>query len=206
MKFSLIEADPPWHFKTYSSKGDRIQQNHYKVMTLDDIKGLPVKEVTTDDCALLLWGTWPLLPQCLEVGQAWGFTYKTCAFDWVKSTINGHWHFGNGYWTRANSEPCLLFTKGKPNRINKGVSQIISASRPHDFQYENALIAQVKKHSQKPDEFYKKVELLFGDVPKLRLFARSTRPQWVSLGNEITGNDIKKDLEMLADDILVRGD
>jgi hypothetical protein len=48
---------------------------------------------------------------------AWGFEYKTVAFTWAKRTpTDKAWHLGLGYWTRQNSEHCLLGTRGKPKR------------------------------------------------------------------------------------------
>ena len=44
-QYSVIYADPPWTFETYSEAGgDRSPD--YKVMTLDDIKKLPVKKIS----------------------------------------------------------------------------------------------------------------------------------------------------------------
>jgi N6-adenosine-specific RNA methylase IME4 len=37
--------------------------------------------------------------------------------------------------------------------------------------------------------------------PRLEMFARYLRPGWNSIGEEITGNDIRIDLEKLYDDV-----
>jgi hypothetical protein len=63
-------------------------------MTIEDIKALPVVDIAAKDCCLFLWGTWPMLPEVLEVVTAWGFTYKTLAFDWAKRTKLDCWRRG----------------------------------------------------------------------------------------------------------------
>ena len=63
-----------------------------------------------------------MLREALEVIEAWGFTYKTVAFNWVKQNKTGAGLFwGLGNWTRSNSEICLLAVKGKPKRMSASV-------------------------------------------------------------------------------------
>lgn len=139
-------------------------------MSIADIAALPVVDMAADDCTLFLWAVRPLLPEALDVGRAWGFTYKTTAFTWAKTTrVSGAWHMGLGYWTRANPEDCLLFTRGHPRRLAKDVRQLI--------------VAPVREHSRKPDEVYARVERLVGG-PYLEMFARQQWPGWTVWGNE----------------------
>ena len=85
-KYNVIYADPPWSFKTFSDKGkDRSPENHYNVMTLQDIKELPVNQIANDNSVLLMWVVDPLLDKAFEVINAWGFKYKTVAFTWAKT-------------------------------------------------------------------------------------------------------------------------
>ena len=74
-----------------------------------------------------------------------------------------------GYWTRANSEVCLLATRGKPKRVNADVRQ--------------AIIAPSREHSRKPDGIHERIERLVAG-PYLELFARQQRPGWTAWGNE----------------------
>ena len=70
---------------------------------------------------------------------AWGFSYKTVAFVWVKQNRrNDDLFTGMGYWTRANAEICILATKGHPKRVDAGVRQVI--------------LSHIEEHSKKPDE------------------------------------------------------
>ncbi len=158
-RFGAIVADPPWTFKTYSERGKgRSAERHYSCMTLEAIKALPVGEIAAKDCALFLWTTNPMLPMALDVIRAWGFEYKTVAFVWVKQNGSGDgWHFGMGYWTRANPELCLLATRGAPKRLAKNVRQLV--------------VAPVAEHSRKPPEVLHRIKQLVSG-PYLEMFAR----------------------------------
>lgn len=183
MRYSVIYADPPWCFKAYSAKGveRKSAQAHYDCMTLDDIKSLRVDALADKDCVLFMWATFPMLPQALETIKAWGFTYKTVAFTWVKRCRKSENYFlGCGYWTRANAEICLLATRGHPKRISASVRQIVDAP--------------VQEHSRKPDEVRERIVQLCGDVPRIELFARQTAPGWDCIGNAIDGRDIRDQL------------
>ena len=126
-KYSVIYADPPWQYRTYSKKGQgRSAESHYPTMSIDDIKALPVKELAEKDCALFMWITFPCLQEALQVLEAWGFSYKTVAFVWIKQNrISDSLFSRMGYWTRANAELCILATRGHPKRANPGVHQVI---------------------------------------------------------------------------------
>ena len=172
-KYSIIYADPAWSFKVYSDKGkDRSAENHYSCMNVKDIKELPVNNIAKKDCVLLMWVTYPNLLEGIEVIKSWGFTYKTCGFSWVKKNKKADSFFwGLGYWTRANNEICLLATKGKPKRINKGVHQVV---------YE-----PIREHSRKPDCVRDRIVELCGDLPRIELFAREKTDGWDCWGNEL---------------------
>jgi N6-adenosine-specific RNA methylase IME4 len=173
--FRAIVADPPWRFEAWSAKGEDRSPN-YDLMSLAGIKGLPVADLAAPDCVLLLWATNPMLPHALSVIETWGFTYKTVGFHWAKTTAktDASWapsfHMGLGYWTRANSEMCLLGVRGKPKRVSKAVRQLIVAPR--------------REHSRKPEEFFGRVEALV-EGPYLELFSRQDRPGWTTWGREV---------------------
>ncbi len=176
--YRAILADPPWRFATYSDKGKgRSAEAHYDCMTLPEIKAMPVADWAAQDAVLFLWATDPLLPRALEVIAAWGFTYKTVGFYWVKlnkgrgGMFVGQRDFftGMGFWTRANPEPCLLATRGKPRRRGTDVAKLIVAPR--------------REHSRKPDEIHDRIERLV-EGPYLELFARASQPGWDRFGNQ----------------------
>jgi len=173
-KYRIIYADPPWKFKAYSNKGKekKSPECHYSTMKINDIHNLPIANISDKDCVLFMWVTFPLLQEGLETIKQWGFTYKTCAFNWVKRNKKSNsWFWGLGYWTRSNSEICLLATKGNPSRVSKSVHQVCNA--------------RIMAHSQKPNEIYGKIEALLGDLPRIELFARQRVDGWDCWGNEI---------------------
>lgn len=177
--FGAIYADPPWSFEAWSNKGNgRSAESHYDTMKIEDISSLPVASLAAENCALFIWVCWPTLADALSLISAWGFTYKTCAFSWTKANAaqlemfreDADVQVGMGYWTRANSEVCLLATRGKPERLNKDVRQGIIEPR--------------RQHSRKPDCCYDRIERLVAG-PYLEMFARTTRPSWSSFGNQV---------------------
>ena len=173
-KYNVIYADPPWTFKTYSEKGKekKSAENHYDCMKKEDIQQLPIQNLCENDCVLFLWVTFPCLEEGLELIKKWGFTYKTCAFNWVKTNKKSDsWFWGLGYWTRANSELCLLATKGNPKRVSKSVHQVCDA--------------RIQRHSQKPNEIIHRIVELIGDLPRIELFARQVVDGWDCWGNGV---------------------
>ena len=173
-KFGAILVDPPWHFKVWSFSDKSIAKQHYNTMDIEDIYRLSVKDVAAKDCVLFIWVIWPMLEHGLKAIETWGFKYKTCAFAWMKTRANGNLAMGTGYWTRANTETCLLATKGHPKRINTDVMQ--------------AILDERREHSRKPDCIHERIERLVAG-PYLELFARQTRPGWISWGNEVNKFD-----------------
>lgn len=183
--YRAVLADPPWLFnnlwggrpkKTAAGYPSRAIENHYNLMTDDEIAALPVADLCATDCVLFMWTCWPVLQRSFRILEAWGFTYKTCAFSWMKADpyrlfADEKTPFaGMGYWTRANTEPCLLATRGKPKRIHADVRQGIIAPR--------------REHSRKPDEIHGRIERLVAG-PYLELFARQRRPNWDCWGNQV---------------------
>lgn len=152
-------------------------------MSEAEIIALPVKDVAASDSVLFLWACWPTLKQALRIIDAWGFQYKTCAFSWLKVNKDGSPFSGLGYWTRANSEMCLLATRGKPKRLAADVAQGILAPR--------------REHSRKPDCTHERIERLVAG-PRLELFGRQSRPGWTVWGNEATKFDTLTVEEMLS--------
>src|SRR5919198_449686 len=133
--FELIYADPPWQLG--NPDGRWAPENHYPTLPLEQIKQLPVP--AAEQAVLFLWAVNCLLPQALEVMDAWGFTYKT-NLVWDKGSI------GLGVWTRNQHELLLLGRKGDhpPPHPEDLPASLISARRP--------------AHSQKPELVYQLIE------------------------------------------------
>ena len=176
MKYQMIYADPPWKYNDTAARG--AANHHYPTMKLADIHALNVEGLADENCLLAMWATFPLLDQALSTINAWGFTYKTLGFVWVKTNKNGTLYRGNGHYTRSNAEVMLFATKGRPlPRLDRGMC--------------NSVLAPRERHSKKPDIFREKLVQLYGDIPRVELFARQATEGW-----DIWGNEVKKDIEL----------
>ena len=166
----MIYADPPWRYTQKGLQG--AAEKHYPTMGIDELCTLPVADLAAPDSVLFLWATFPQLPEALRLIKAWGFTYKSVAFVWLKKNRKSEgWFYGLGFWTRGNAEVCLLATRGHPKR---------QAANVHQF-----IISPIQEHSRKPEEARDKIVALMGDVPRVELFARQSPPGWDVWGNEV---------------------
>jgi len=177
LAYQVIYADPPWHFRVRSEKGEgRSAKNHYPVMSLDNIAALPISKIAAKNSVLLLWAIDPMLDVAFDVIKAWDFKFKTVGFYWVKENIKSTGFFsGLGYYTRANPEQCLLATRGAGlKRTDRGVQRLLVAPRG--------------RHSEKPLDAYRRIERLFGNVSRVELFARCRHAGWDVFGNQVEGS------------------
>jgi N6-adenosine-specific RNA methylase IME4 len=167
-KYNIVYADPPWR---YWESGNKNQSEHYTTMTIEDICKLPVKDIIADDSVLFLWVTYPILHEAFKVIESWGFKYSTAGFVWIKRNKNADTpFFGCGAWTRANSELCLIATRGHIQRLDATISQVIESP--------------IEEHSKKPDIVRDLIEKLVGKLPRVELFCRNPKDGWDIWGNE----------------------
>jgi N6-adenosine-specific RNA methylase IME4 len=182
-KFSTILADPPWRFQNSTGKvaPEHKRLSRYTTMTLDDICGLPVEGVAAETAHLYLWVPNALLPQGLEVLQAWGFTYKSNLI-WHKIRKDGGSDGrGVGFYFRNVTEIILFGVRGKNARtLDPGRTQV------------NMIQTQKREHSRKPDEQYNLIEAC-SPGPYLELFARGERKKWSVWGNQSDDYEITWD-------------
>ncbi len=177
MKYQVILADPPWR-SLWGSTGQRgghfAPETHYETMATEDICNLPVKGLADKNCALALWATGPCFPDALAVLAAWGFAWKTILHVWVKTNpLSGTIVTGPGSYTRSSCEYLLLGMRGHVRRVSSKV--VIPQTR----------LLPRKRHSEKPAEFRESLVTLFGNVPRIELFARQAAHGWHLFGNEL---------------------
>lgn len=183
-KFNIIYCDPPWLYHLYRRQFSHIgtlsvpirtAASFYDTMSVDDICSLPVGNIAADNCALFLWITNPLLNEPFKVISAWGFQYKTVAFYWNKKCKRSDkLKMGMGHYTRPNCEPLLLAMKGSLEVLDHSINQVVFAT--------------IENHSKKPAIFRNLILKLFGDLPRIELFARERAQGWSSWGNEVGVN------------------
>jgi site-specific DNA-methyltransferase (adenine-specific) len=174
-KYNIIYADPPWSFggnKLNAATGGKEITDHYSVMEDSDILALPVRQIAAANCLLFLWIVHSKLPIGLAVMQAWGFKYRTVAFEWLKRTSTGKpVCFMGGTVCGGAIELCLLGYRGSVPRINKTIRRLIDAPR--------------MEHSRKPHEARRRIVQLVGGLPRIELFARTKIPGWDAWGDEV---------------------
>jgi N6-adenosine-specific RNA methylase IME4 len=185
-KYNIIYADPPWSYYNDSDampscttvKG--MRRPPYPVMSSKHIKELPISKLSKKNCILFIWTTDYHLQKCMEVIIAWGFEYKTVGFVWAKkNTCGSQVCFMGAYTMKSGCELCLIATKGKD------ATKLVKRHNVRGF-----IESPREKHSKKPDEVRKRIELLCGDIPRIELFARKKSEGWDVYGNEVE-SDIK---------------
>jgi N6-adenosine-specific RNA methylase IME4 len=173
-KYNIIYADPPWLFSNKKTGGKMKSgaQHHYKVMSISDLKELPIKRLADDNCVLVMWWVGSQPQEAIDLVKAWGFTIKNMnGFVWVKLTKKLLKFFGMGFYTRAGSESAIIAIKGKPSIESHSVRAVREAV--------------IEAHSKKPDAFRDDIVELCGDLPRIELFARQKTNGWDSHGYEI---------------------
>lgn len=162
-RFCTILVDPPWDIQQTGARG---AVRHYRLLNLERIKAMPVRDLAEDNAHLWLWVTNATLRDGFDVAEAWGFTVRS-PLTWVKFRI------GLGNYLRNATEHLLFATRGKaPVRFR---------SQP------TWMTAPVQDHSHKPEEQYALIERV-SPGPYLELFARRRPPSdrgWFVWGDEV---------------------
>lgn len=188
-KYAIIYADPPWDYggkmqydkSSIKSENIGFEKNifissadfKYPTVKLNHLKELDVSSIADDDCLLFMWTTGPHLANSIELGEAWGFEYKTIAFVWDKMTHNP------GRYTLSQTELCLVFKKGKipTPRGARNIRQLITIKRG--------------THSEKPEKVIEGITKMFPEQDKIELFARKNYHGWDNWGLEIPDSKIE---------------
>lgn len=176
MKYSCIVVDPPWRYRDKLQmgvkhdgtphKGHRGAESHYPCLSLPEIREIVFNQLdgcVADNAHLYLWTTNAFIAEAWQLAQDWGFTPRTI-LTWVKPQI------GMGHYFRNNTEHVVFAVRGKLGPLRRNCP--------------TAFVANRRKHSAKPDEFFSIVESITPG-PRLELFARRPREGWDVWGNEV---------------------
>jgi N6-adenosine-specific RNA methylase IME4 len=174
----IIYCDPPWSYGNQSHSS--AAELHYRTMTDAELAALPVAGLAGEDCALLMWATLPKLDSALRVMAAWGFEYRTVFVVWVKvQRYMGRLRSGTGTYTQPNAELVLLGTRGRISAAASTNAELIN----------NVVMSRKREHSRKPDLLRQMAVEVFGDYPRVELFARGhVSHDWLAWGNEVTAS------------------
>lgn len=223
-RFNIVYADPPWTYNQTVKQGTLKRKDGsliYPSMSLQQLCALgpEIQRISHDDAALFLWATMPLLPEAFRLIEAWGFKYKTCFVNWVKTTKKGDRPaFGVGYYTRSNAELCLVAIRGKiasykrlldgeTSRGASSMSSIVYESGPAPVNFLSLLddsstpvvMTPRREHSRKPPVVRDMITKLLGDLPRVELFARESFPGWTVLGNDVHHFEENPEQQALAE-------
>jgi N6-adenosine-specific RNA methylase IME4 len=172
--YRLLYADPAWRYDDASlHRGGAAR--HYETCSTLEIAAHLERFADPSGCSLACWQTWPMQEEQDAMLKACGWRRRTLLLLWVKTTKNGRTlHWGQGHYTRANTEPVFLWTRGAkwPRVVDHGVHQV--------------MFEPVQEHSRKPAEARHRIERLFGPIPRIELYHRGTPlPGWDAWGDEV---------------------
>lgn len=201
MAYPIILADPPWPYKSRCPhKKTRFgggAGGHYPTMPVERICELAVKPLADKNAMCLVWTTGPHMESAYRVLRAWGFKPIKPLFVWVKTTTKGKLFRGSGYYNQSNAEYIVLGTRGRPWRSERGkgsgVCDVVMAPHPRELRPhpKTGRMTSFIRHSAKPPVFRELIVQLFGDLPRLELFAREAAPGWAALGNQLEAGAVE---------------
>ena len=217
--YRLGLVDAPWTYDNRQQNDPARGGITYPVLTMKELYDIPLGNAFDKDSILIVWVTHPKLMDTyysskervggvkngaeynpLSIIRQWGFRPITTLFVWVKLNRNARknlpfdiddkdwpWYHedsfysGLGRYTNSNTEMAIVARKGKGlPRIEKNVKQLI--------------FAPIGDHSAKPKEQYNRLEKLYGNVPRVEIFARDSNPPpsgWDATGLDYDGVDIR---------------
>ena len=196
-RYSLLYCDPPWSYNDKAQAGNRGAEFKYPCMSIQELQEMIpyIEEISAKDSVIYMWTTGPMMLTACLLMESWGFQYKTVAFTWIKTNkkpllwsspiahlimgidddekefTTGDF-MGMGNHTRSNAEFVLLGVRGK------GIKRVSASVR-------STVISPIREHSRKPDEVRHRLESLYGDVPRIEMFARTRTDGWEFWGNEV---------------------
>jgi N6-adenosine-specific RNA methylase IME4 len=195
MQYDILYIDCPWLYDNQQQNDPARGGKVYDTLSMNELVQLPIEMIAAPNCVIAAWWTGPKLIEAMPVWCAWqalGFRPVTSTlFVWVKLNKNGKAlknqtngdvlfkggvYSGLGHYTNQNIEAVALFRRGNIKRIKKDVKQLV--------------FAPIGCHSAKPAVIRDRLVELFGDRPRIELFARERAPGWQALGRDIDGLDI----------------
>jgi len=221
-KIQILCIDCPFSFSdqlTQSSVARGADAN-YPTLTIEELKKLPIADITDPNGSILaLWVPAALLQDGLDLMKTWQFDYKQL-WSWIKikqhpledlyQTIKECKQpqeikaaFDNFDFNAKETSICS-FGMGRLARNCSEIVLIGIRGKVYDFLEDRSqrnIFFQVNlKHSQKPEVLQDKLEAMFPkfaagmEKSMMEIFARRKRNGWRCVGNEISGLDVREEL------------
>lgn len=204
MKYKLGLLDPPWEYDNKQKNDPARGGITYPTMSMEELYNIPLGNAFEEDSSLVVWVTFPKLMDTyyekyspLSIIRNWGYRPVTALFVWIKTNKKAtipleedlddfnEFYSGLGRYTNSNAEIAVIARRGKAlDRLDKSVKQLI--------------ISPIRGHSEKPREQYSRLERLFGNIPRVELFARKQNPPpegWDATGLDYNGENIHNWIE-----------
>jgi len=189
-KYEMIYMDPPWKYKNIGNGLSNQCHEKYPTMGYEELKELPIKEISEKNCVLFIWSTSPKLPEALELIKAWNFEYKTIFKIWRKVSKKGEPVSVPGWWSRSNNELLLVAAKGSPLKLWKTKN-----NEPQEYS------SIREEHSSKPIEIREQIRNFLKCKKRIEIFARTIDENYDAWGLEVPGffyeNSISKEIKNL---------
>ena len=168
-KYRVFYADPPWKYTSGDQHGKEEQDTtlgtHYGSMSIPELCELPIHAMAQDNAVLFMWTTSPLLEECFDVINAWGFKYKT-SIVWDKDAHNV------GHYVSVRHEFLLICTRGSCTPDSgKLLPSVVKVRRT--------------EHSVKPEVFREMIDQMYTEGNRIELFARRPADGWQVWGNDV---------------------
>lgn len=164
-KYRVIYADPPWKYGNTMPDYMGVQDDHYKLMSMEEICAMPVRDIAEPNAVLFLWVTSPILEESFQVVRAWGFEYKSSfVWDKVKHVM--------GHYNSVRHELLLVCVRGS---CQPDVRQLFDSVYSEDR----------TEHSKKPEFFRTVIDTIYPNGKRIELFAREKHDNWDTYGNEL---------------------
>jgi N6-adenosine-specific RNA methylase IME4 len=174
MMYNIIYTDPPWKQNKGGLRDSRPNQTRkldYLTLNTDDIfnKHQKVMELCEENHTVFMWTIDKFLhaaeQRMLELG------YRLHArMIWDKT--NG---VAPAFSVRYSHEYLLWFYKGKFQPV----------ANEFRGKYTTVFREAATKHSKKPECVYEFIENTYPKSNRLEMYARNSRPNWCSWGNEL---------------------
>ncbi|MBF0539280.1 MAG: S-adenosylmethionine-binding protein, partial [Nitrospirae bacterium] len=163
--YSVVYANPPWQYDQNATDEGMVSDSKYPTMSTEYLCALQIDRITKPDAILFLWVPAPLIPDGLQVLNAWGFKYVTHAV-WDKEVI------GMGNTFKMQHEDLLVGRKG--------------AYLTPQAEHRPASVIREKwgEYNGKPEVFMEYIERMYPTAVKVELFAMQHRAGWAVWNNQ----------------------
>ena len=171
-KYRTIVIDPPWEYgrvwgkSTNQDKSVKHVLIPYPMLTIEEIKTLPIRKLAQKNCEIYLWTTQKHLPVVFDVLRAWECRYCQ-TLVWCKKPRGK----GQGGVYCPTTEFLILGRYGNMPKVER-------------IDTTWWLVKRTKEHSRKSEFFQNMIERV-SYKPRLEMFARRERNGWDVWGNEI---------------------